>query len=267
MKPLSTLTEKERSAISTLAFDLDDTLLTHGALTLEAYTALCKLREAGFRLVAITGRPANWGSVIAKQWPIDGCIVENGALAFYNHAGRIKLWDPLTSEAREAHTCRLSALISKVALKFEDIALADDSNGRMADVAWDVREFAKIPDVRINALQAFLLSEGAATLRSSVHVHASFEVCDKASGFFQFAHYRWQELKETLINTVAFVGDSGNDAACFAAFGTTIGVANVREQLAWIPKPPRFITLRDRGAGFAELAAQLIETKVQGREV
>jgi HAD superfamily hydrolase (TIGR01484 family) len=263
MKPLSTLTEEERSGISTLAFDLDDTLLTHGALTLEAYTALCKLRESGFRLVAITGRPANWGSVIAKQWPIDGCIVENGALAFYNHAGRIKLWDPLAPEARELHSQRLKALAEKVASKFSDIALADDSPGRIADVAWDVREFAKISGERITALQAFLLSEGAATLRSSVHVHASFEVCDKASGFFQFAHYRWQELKETLVSTVAFVGDSGNDAACFAAFGTTIGVANVREQLAWIPKPPRYVTGRDRGAGFAELATHLLETKAQ----
>ncbi|MFI5302573.1 MAG: hypothetical protein ACHREM_31165, partial [Polyangiales bacterium] len=55
----------------------------------------------------------------------------------------------------------------------------------------------------------------------------------------------------------AFVGDSGNDAACFAAFKHTFGVANVAR---WVPRlsvPPRFVTSAEKGAGFAELAATL----------
>jgi len=37
--------------------------------------------RAGLALVAVTGRPAGWGRVLARQWPVAGCIAENGAVA------------------------------------------------------------------------------------------------------------------------------------------------------------------------------------------
>ena len=52
----------------------------------------------------------------------------------------------------------------------------------------------------------------------------------------------------------AFVGDSENDAACFNAFRTTVGVANLRGRPTLAP---RFITSAPRGAGVAELARVL----------
>jgi len=36
-------------------FDLDDTVLSHGVLTREAYDAIWSMHEAGLRLVAVTG--------------------------------------------------------------------------------------------------------------------------------------------------------------------------------------------------------------------
>ena len=53
----------------------------------------------------------------------------------------------------------------------------------------------------------------------------------------------------------AFAGDSGNDAACFAAFRTTFGVANVRASLARLSVTPRYVATRTMGEGFAEIAA------------
>ncbi|MCC6875768.1 MAG: hypothetical protein IT378_15785 [Sandaracinaceae bacterium] len=58
-----------------------------------------------------------------------------------------------------------------------------------------------------------------------------------------------------------FVGDSGNDAAAFAFFSLSVGVANVREHLARLPVPPAYVTERERGAGFAELAARIGEAR------
>jgi hypothetical protein len=52
----------------------------------------------------------------------------------------------------------------------------------------------------------------------------------------------------------AFVGDSENDAACFGAFKTTIGVANLRGRPTL---SPRFVTEAPRGRGVAELARVL----------
>ena len=57
----------------------------------------------------------------------------------------------------------------------------------------------------------------------------------------------------------AFVGDSGNDAACFAAFRTTFGVANVRARRAAAHRasPPRYVAAAaPMGEGFADVAAR-----------
>jgi hypothetical protein len=61
----------------------------------------------------------------------------------------------------------------------------------------------------------------------------------------------------SVLTSWGFVGDSPNDSACFAAFRTTFGVANVRDYVCRLTVPPRFVTLADRGAGFAELARAL----------
>jgi hydroxymethylpyrimidine pyrophosphatase-like HAD family hydrolase len=55
-----------------------------------------------------------------------------------------------------------------------------------------------------------------------------------------------------------FVGDSGNDAAAFAHFPLSAGVANVASHLSALPVPPRFVSQADRGRGFAEIAEQLL---------
>jgi hypothetical protein len=81
MKPLSLLAPDAARALGGVIFDLDDTVLDHGALTEAAYGALFRLRETGLALIACTGRPAGWGEVIQRQWPIDATIVENGAVA------------------------------------------------------------------------------------------------------------------------------------------------------------------------------------------
>ena len=60
--------------------DIDDTITTHGHLTPEAYHALARLRAAGKLVIPITGRPAGWCDHIARMWPVDAVVGENGAL-------------------------------------------------------------------------------------------------------------------------------------------------------------------------------------------
>ncbi len=60
--------------------DIDDTLTTDGRLTAPAYAALEALAEAGLRVVPVTGRPAGWCDMIARQWPVAAVVGENGAL-------------------------------------------------------------------------------------------------------------------------------------------------------------------------------------------
>jgi hydroxymethylpyrimidine pyrophosphatase-like HAD family hydrolase len=55
-----------------------------------------------------------------------------------------------------------------------------------------------------------------------------------------------------------FAGDSPNDAPMFAFFPNAVGVANLRRFLDRIVTPPAWITTREAGAGFAELADLLL---------
>ena len=47
-----------------------------------AYEALERLQAAGIKVVPITGRPAGWCDHIARMWPVDGVVGENGAFYF-----------------------------------------------------------------------------------------------------------------------------------------------------------------------------------------
>jgi hydroxymethylpyrimidine pyrophosphatase-like HAD family hydrolase len=58
---------------------------------------------------------------------------------------------------------------------------------------------------------------------------------------------------------LVFVGDSPNDAPMFAFFPNAVGVANVRPFLDRIATPPAYITQREAGAGFVELAEFLLD--------
>ena len=79
MQPLAKFAVSARRAVSAVLTDIDDTLTEHGRLPAAAYAALERLRAAGLIVVPVTGRPAGWCDLIARQWPVDGVVGENGA--------------------------------------------------------------------------------------------------------------------------------------------------------------------------------------------
>src|SRR6185369_776316 len=109
-----------------LLFDLDDTLLDHSRLSEAAYSALFRLREAGFECYAVTGRPAGWAAVIVNQWPIQGAVAENGAIAFYADGGGLRTLDPILPAERLRRQMRLSALCVEIQNEFPELVPADD---------------------------------------------------------------------------------------------------------------------------------------------
>jgi hydroxymethylpyrimidine pyrophosphatase-like HAD family hydrolase len=99
---------------------------------------------------------------------------------------------------------------------------------------------------------------GARWTQSSVHLHATFDPDDKASGVLRFCARELGEPPSAAPHRFAFVGDSGNDAPCFAAFHSTFGVANVRASVPRLSVPPRYVAQAAMGDGFAEIAAVLL---------
>ena len=89
MKPITLISEEEASRVRFVLMDIDDTLTLKGKLLSSSYSALWKLKEAGLVVIPVTGRPAGWCDLIAREWPVDGVIGENGALAFWEEGGSI----------------------------------------------------------------------------------------------------------------------------------------------------------------------------------
>src|SRR5687767_4168483 len=119
MLPLTALGRAEALALDGLLFDLDDTLLDHGALTEHAYSALFRLREAGLQLYVITGRPLGWVRLLARLFPIDGGAAENGG-ALVGPGGQRLALEP--SELRNERTRRLRELVGEIERAFPELA-------------------------------------------------------------------------------------------------------------------------------------------------
>jgi len=261
MRALSMMPPEDARGLVGLLFDLDDTVLSHGVLTREAYEAIWSLHEAGLRLVAVTGRPSGWGEVIARQWPIDGAVTENGAVHVVRDGKGVSLsFDGSATEVAERRA-KLEELVRVVAKAMPGVKLTDDVHARRTDVTWDIGERERLDASAIAELASLVVAYGARTTRSSVHLHATYERDDKASGAIRFVHDRFGDDAGAALHTWAFVGDSGNDAACFAAFKTTFGVENVRAYARVLSVPPRWVAASKRGAGFAEIAKAILSSK------
>ncbi len=109
-----------------------------------------------------------------------------------------------------------------------------------------------LPDERVRLIAGEIAHAGARSTQSSVHLHATFDVDDKASGAIRFCARQFGAEAGAALVRYAFAGDSGNDAACFAAFVTTFGVANVRASVGRLASvTPRYVASRDMGDRFA----------------
>ncbi len=257
MKPLAALPESEARRLRGLLFDLDDTVLSHGVLTRNAYDALWDLRAAGMLLVAVTGRPSGWGEVIARQWPIDAAITENGAVRIVRQGMGVARIEACDATERRSRRIRLAQLVETVRELVPEARLTDDVDARVSDITWDIGERVRLPDDRVALISGAIRTARARTTQSSVHIHATFDADDKASGTMRYLVSRGEDAGAARAR-FAFVGDSPNDAACFAAFTTTFGVANVARHVERITVAPRYVARASMGDGFAEIASTLL---------
>lgn len=255
MKPITHLEATEARALEGVLFDLDDTVLDAGKLTEAAYGSLFRLREAGLLLIAVTGRPATWAELVARQWPVHAALAENGPLAFFEEDERLHRLDSASLELRSERAARLAALVETLRRELPELRPADDVNGRVTDYAFDVNEHHRADEAVIARAIELGHGAGASSFRSSIHLHFTFDRHDKASGALHFLRTRYGMDPTRARRTFAFVGDSENDAPGFAAFRTTIGVANLRGRPSLLP---RFVTGSARGAGFAEAAQRIV---------
>ena len=257
MKPLAELRDAQR--IRGLLFDIDDTLTTEGKLTLEAYTGLEQLKRAGRILVAVTGRPAGWCDHIARTWPVDAVVGENGAFYFCFKQGKLhkRFQDP--DETRVRNRTRLKEIGARILGQVPGCALASDQPYRETDLAIDYCE--DVPPLPIEAAEriaALMRAEGLSAKVSSIHVNGWFGSYDKLAMTLLLFSEQFRISADMLRQEFAFAGDSPNDAPMFSFFECSVGVANIARFAGMFKPEPQYVTRGAAGAGFAELAAQLL---------
>jgi HAD superfamily hydrolase (TIGR01484 family) len=242
-----------------LLFDIDDTLTTEGRLTAEAYAALERLHRAGRLVVPITGRPAGWCDQIARLWPVDAVVGENGAFYFQRQAGALlrRFHDP--EDVRRANRGRLEAIARRILAEVPGCALASDQPYRETDLAIDYCE--DVPALALDdaeRIAALMRHAGLSARISSIHVNGWFGAYDKLAMARRLFAERFGVDLAAANAHYAFAGDSPNDVPMFAFFRNSVAVANVARFAGRLGAEPKYVTRAACGAGFAELVGHLL---------
>lgn len=268
MLPLNHIDRTILKNIDTLLTDIDDTLTIDGRIPAVAYSAMEKLHSAGIRVVPVTGRPAGWCDHIARMWPIGGIIGENGAFYFcyQQHERRMirRYWEPET--VRMENRIKLSALADKILTTIPDAKISADQAYRETDLAIDIREdIPPLPPEKIKQIVKIFQQGGAQAKISSIHVNGWFGNYDKLAMTGIFLEEVFKVTQEKNKERTLFIGDSPNDEPMFKYFPHSVGVANIVPFAEQMTFKPAWITQREGGLGFAELAEALLKAKTLRR--
>lgn len=268
-EPWAQAARGDLARVKGVCLDIDETLSTHGKLTDAAFRALWDLKRAGFVVIPVTGRPAGWCDHIARFWPVDAVVGENGAFSFFMRGGLRARAETPSGISREEARKKLAKLEGEILARFPRAKWASDQAYREYDLAIDVREDVPAwPAADVEALLELCRQAGAHAKLSSIHVNAWFGDQDKEAGlrhwFAQGAPGlagpapAWDEL--------LFIGDSPNDEPLFRSFAFSVGVANLKQYLDRLKHPPRWITAAESGAGFVEMTEKLIAARAPGNK-
>lgn len=253
LTPIAALPVADARAIEGIFCDIDDTLTVHGRLVPEAFLALQRAMDAGLKVVPVTGRPAGWVDHIARCWPVDAVVGENGGLWFYVSDGRMHRRFAQSAEVRRTNQLKLRELSGVILRAVPGTALASDQGYRELDLAIDFCEdVPRLSDEAIDAIVACFEDAGATCKVSSIHVNGWYGDFDKLSGCEALLAERFDADPAEARSRWMYVGDSANDEPMFAAFAVSVGVANVRDFLPRMKAWPTYVTRGHGGHGFAE---------------
>lgn len=264
MQPFNTCPAERLAQLEGVLTDIDDTLTTDGRITAEAFCALETLQRSGLIVIPITGRPAGWCDHIARMWPVDAVVGENGAFWFRYDAGERRVErhfvaDPKTRSARAQH---LDMVAAQILREVPGARIASDQAYRDTDLAIDYCEdVPRLSDADVARIVSIMAAQGLTVKVSSIHVNAWHGSHDKVTTTLALLRQRFASPEESARARFAFIGDSPNDQPMFDYFSCSVGVANVRAFAGRMESLPRYVTDASHGKGFAEFAARIVESR------
>jgi HAD superfamily hydrolase (TIGR01484 family) len=272
LRPLAELAadiaKREHKIIGVLT-DIDDTLTTHGKLSTQAYLALQALQTAGLKVVPITGGAASLALHAARLWPVDAAIGESGAVLYshdctqpgtqlHTHFWHDEATRKRHAQAREGMFARIKAAVPRA-------QMARDQCFRLCDLAInlseDLSDIERLNSDEITQIKKLLADAGYTVRQSSIHLNAWLGDYDKLPMTQRALRELWGVDMERDRYQWVYVGDAPNDEAMFEFFPLSVGVANIARHLPQMQHHPAYLTMRESGAGFAELAAVLLQSR------
>lgn len=264
MKLLSSCPPETLRRIKGVFTDIDDTLTTDGRVPARAYCAMEMLRSEGVLVVPITGRPAGWCDAIARIWPVDGVVGENGAFYFrYDKDNRKMIRhfaDP--EEVRRTNAEKLKDVASQILAEVPGAGISADQSYRETDLAIDFCEDVDpLPPASVDKIVEIMQREGVTAKVSSIHVNGWFGQYDKLTMTRKFTEDCFGIDLHSDEEAFLFTGDSPNDGPMFEYFSNSVGVANVQDFGDRLQSSPTFVTENRGGEGFSEVANTIMAAR------
>jgi HAD superfamily hydrolase (TIGR01484 family) len=243
--------------------DIDGTLTTGDKLSAATYQSLWSLFQSGVHVIPVTGRPAGWCEMIARQWPVHGVIGENGAFYFRHVQNKMHRHFFAAPKEREKFSLKLKQIEKEVLKEVPRARVASDQFSRLFDLAIDFAEDVKpaLSKKDIEKIAAVFESHGATCKVSHIHVNGWFGNQNKGDACFYYAKEELGLKTENEIQkTCAYVGDSPNDEPLFEKFQNSFGVANVIDYKEFMKELPKYVASAREGEGFVEIARRLLQS-------
>jgi hydroxymethylpyrimidine pyrophosphatase-like HAD family hydrolase len=212
-----------------LATDYDGTIAHDGVVDDATLAALKRAKDAGIRLLLVTGRELNDLFLAFPQWKIfERIVAENGALIF----------DPSTEESRAIAPAPPPEMLDQL-----HALGVPFTTGHSIVATVEPHEHAVLQVIHELGLEWHIIFNKGAVMALPSGVN-------KASGLEAI-------LKELAMpcHQVVAVGDAENDLAFLQASGFGVAVANA---LPSVKAAAKWVTPSARGAGVAELIDRMI---------
>lgn len=137
---------------------------------------------------------------------------------------------------------RLKAWNEQLPILFPELKPSLDNIGRMTDLAFEL----PMTSTLMSQLQSWVTAQGGQTVTSSIHLHVTPWVWDKAQGIKHYVEHYLKLPLTDFLKSALYVGDALNDESCFKLFPQHLFVGESDAQLA----------LQAHGVKFAAISAQ-----------
>jgi HAD superfamily hydrolase (TIGR01484 family) len=243
--------------VSFVLTDMDETLTYQGRLSASAYVAMERLQDVGIKVIPVTAAPAGWCDQMARMWPVDAVIGENGGLLIV----RTRSGGTERTYWHQSANLQISKQLSELRCKVCDAVASaipsDDNAFRLTSVAFN--RPARHEDSR--AILEALEKYGANGTINNLWVLGWIGAYDKRAMSVRMLSERYGLSSDQAAVRVVYCGDSENDTPMFQFFSQSIGMSSVRTAQPPLSAMPRWITNGPGGEGFVEAADAIIAAR------